>query len=283
MHLHNAFAAVVDRAAGALRPHTTEGSRIRGALGSLRQKLPRRPPAQPVAQVIFEFARCYPKAFFIQVGSHDGTQLDPLREEILARKWSGIMVEPVPFVFERLRQNYGSNRRIALENVAIAERDGERPLYYVRETSDDGLPAWYDALASFRKDVILSERHKEIIPDIEQRVATISVPCLTFESLCKKHGVTGVDIVQIDTEGFDFEIIKLIDLQRLRPKIVMFERLHFDAATHEACLAHLRAHGYEGLSNPMDTLCMHTDVLARNRKLNRLWRELCEAARLEPT
>jgi FkbM family methyltransferase len=276
LHLHNALAAAVDRAANALRPHTREGSRTRQALGLLRTKLPRPSPnPSPHAQVMSEFARAYPKAFFVQVGSHDGTQLDPLREQILSKQWSGVMVEPVPFVFERLRENYGRNPRLILENVAIADRDGTRQLTYLPQTSDEGLPAWYDALASFRRDVILSTRHKAIIPDIEQRVA---VPCLTFDSLCRKHGITQLDVVQIDTEGYDFEVIKLIDLPKLRPKLVMFERLHFDTTTHEACLAHLRDHGYESHSNPMDTLCLHGEVLARNPRLHQLWRRLQDAA-----
>ena len=51
----------------------------------------------------------------------------------------------------------------------------------------------------------------------------IDVPCLTFDSLVSKHGVTAVDLVQMDTEGYDFEIVKLIDLDRLRPRLIMYE------------------------------------------------------------
>ena len=51
--------------------------------------------------------------------------------------------------------------------------------------------------------------------------------------------------VQIDTEGYDFEILKLIDLDRRRPAFVLFEHLHLDAATHRASIEHVRRHGYE--------------------------------------
>ena len=64
----------------------------------------RRPPPHPLGRVLFEFARAYPDVFFVQVGANDGDLLDPLREEIGFRKWSGIMVEPVPYVFERLQR-----------------------------------------------------------------------------------------------------------------------------------------------------------------------------------
>jgi len=223
--------------------------------------------------VIDEFARRHPDAVFVQVGSNDGEQLDPLRRAILDRRWTGIMVEPVPYVFERLRDNYGDVRGIVLENAAIADRDGSRELYHLPQAADPDLPQWYDALASFHRDVVL--KHKEFIPDIEERVTALEVPCLTFDSLCRKHGLSRIDVVQIDTEGYDYEIVKLLDLGRRHPTLVMFEHLHLDAATRHKSLAHVRAHGYETMYNGMDTLCVHMGGLsARDRRLRRLWRRL---------
>lgn len=223
--------------------------------------------------MIFEYARAYPASFFVQVGSNDGLQLDPLREEIRFWKWPGIMIEPVPYIFERLRLNYGDRPGISLENVAIADTDGTRDFYFLPEAPDDaGLPAWYGALGSFRKDVVLS--HRNHIPDIDDRLATIQVPCLTFDALCRKHDVAGIDVLHIDTEGYDYEIIKLADLARWRPKVLMFEHLHLDPGSYAECLRHVRSHGYEDVSNPMDTLCLRADVAPGHRRLERLWDEL---------
>src|SRR5262249_55266635 len=77
------------------------------------------------ARILREFERASPEAFSIQVGSNDGEQHAPLRVAILRRRWHGIMIEPVPYVFQRLRANYGPlGDRIALENVAIGAVDG---------------------------------------------------------------------------------------------------------------------------------------------------------------
>ena len=70
------------------------------------------------------FADAYPDAFFVEIGSNDGERSDHLRPFILSRRWSGIMVEPVPYIFERLQRNYGGTDRIVLANLAIADRDG---------------------------------------------------------------------------------------------------------------------------------------------------------------
>ena len=72
-------------------------------------------------KLIRRMARLYPKAFFIQVGANDGDQLDPLRTSVHCADWRGIMVEPVPYVFQKLKANNGHlARRVRLENVAIA-------------------------------------------------------------------------------------------------------------------------------------------------------------------
>jgi FkbM family methyltransferase len=223
--------------------------------------------------VLAELADARRDAFFVQIGSNDGEQLDPLRAQILERGWSGIMVEPVPFVFERLRANYGHLPNVTLVNVAIDAEDGTRELYYLPQSDDEGLPQWYDALGSFRREVVL--KHEEFIPDIASRVATIEVACLTFDSLCRRHGVRRVDVIQIDTEGYDFEIVRSIDLDRYRPAVLMYEHLHLDADTHRASIEHVARFGYETMSNGMDTLCLRVGTPTwRDRRVRRLWREL---------
>ena len=73
------------------------------------------------------FGEAYPRAFFIEIGSNDGDQHDHLQPLIRSLQWTGLMVEPVPYVFERLRHNYADLDRVTLENAAIADRDGQVP------------------------------------------------------------------------------------------------------------------------------------------------------------
>ena len=43
---------------------------------------------------------------FLQIGAYDGVAGDPLRPIILDdERWSGVLVEPQPSAFERLKQN----------------------------------------------------------------------------------------------------------------------------------------------------------------------------------
>jgi FkbM family methyltransferase len=221
------------------------------------------------------FARLYPEAYFIQIGANDGEQLDHLQSSILTRNWRGIMVEPVPYVFARLKGNYGHLQdRVALKNLAIAGHDGSLPFWHLRQaTAEDNLPRWYDALGSFRKEVLL--KHVSFIPDIEQRLVCTEVPTQKFETLCRQNRVDKIDLIQMDTEGYDFEIIKLIDFDRYRPLLLIYEHHHFDAETRRACEAHLSAQGYLLRSEGMDT--WGVDMRAqdsRGRHLLAYWRKL---------
>jgi len=210
------------------------------------------------------FQRAYPDAFFIQIGSNDGKQHDPLRKAILRGRWRGIMVEPVPYVFERLQRNYGRYAdRIVLKNVAVGDRDGHLPFYYLARVDDyqeEGLPQWYDGIGSFKREHLL--KHATHIPDVQERLICTEVSSLTFESLCKENAVDHVDLLQIDTEGYDFELIRSIDLARRHPRLLVYEHYHLSASEQAECRSYLQAQGYDTLEDGMDTWCLALDERA---------------------
>ncbi len=266
------LARLLERAAVVARRfvprHSSLGDRLRRA----RHRLVRPGPNRPIEAVIDAFGRSHPEARFVQVGSHDGVSFDPICTQVRTRPWTGIMIEPVPYLFDRLQVHFGDNRRVRLENSAISDRPGPQPFYVLAEDPDPdgtGLPGWYDALGSFRRDVLVS--HRDVIPDIEDRVQVIDVPCLTFDAVCAKHGLDEVDLVHIDTEGFDYEVIKLIDLDRWHPAALLYEHVHLAPEDRAAAAAHLEAHGYALLSDAMDTLSVHTSALERSLALASAW------------
>ena len=203
------------------------------------------------------FARSYPEAVFVEVGANDGEHHDQLRPLILAHPWRGLMVEPVPYIFERLADNYGALGRITLVNAAVADRDGELPFFHPRDVSEserEQLPPWYDGIGSFSREAVLG--HRDRIPDIEERLVERQVPCMTFASLCRRHSLERLDLLLIDTEGFDWEVLRQVDLDGLRPRLIVYEHFHLDAGTRAAAREHLLAHGYETLEEGFDTFAL---------------------------
>jgi FkbM family methyltransferase len=218
-------------------------------------------------QLLAAFAEANPRAVFVEVGSNDGEQHDHLRPHILAREWRGVMVEPVPYIFERLRRNYAGLDRVALENAAIADRDGQLPFFHLRDAGDEeraALPDWYDGVGSFNREAILT--HAPQMPDIAERIVELEVPALSFETLCERHDIGRPDLLVIDTEGHDWAIIESIDLPTRGPRLLVYEHFHLSAADRAACRAHLEAAGYETLEEGFDTICLQPAADAFTRR-----------------
>jgi FkbM family methyltransferase len=250
-------------------------SRLRALLRTRRARRDERPIGERLAgpKLIAAFAAAHPDAVFVEIGSNDGEQHDFLRPHVLASNWTGVMVEPVPYVFERLRRNYGGIERVALENVAIADRDGTLPFFYLRDADEaerSSLPDWYDGVGSFNREAILS--HAPQMPDIAARIVEHNVPTLRFASLCERHGLDRVDLIAIDTEGHDWEIIRTIDLSAHFPRLIVYEHFHLSPGDRVACRAHVERQGYETMEEGFDTFCLRAG--GPDDALGRAWRTL---------
>lgn len=192
------------------------------------------------------------RPFFIQIGSNDGMNGDPIYDFILKWNWSGIKIEPVQYVFEKLEENFRNLPNIILENSAISRENNTQKFYYLKQ--DETAPEWYSQLGSFSLETVL--KHGQWISDLQERLMSCDVACLTFEQLCQKYNVREIDVIHIDAEGYDFEIIKLIDFKKFSPSIVLYEHKHLSQSDQAACRQYLGEFGYQFISTPRDTLAV---------------------------
>ena len=250
-------------------------ARAREAKREIELRRLRRRLAAP--KLLGAFAEVHPAARFVEVGSNDGDQHDHLQRFIRTTAWRGVMVEPVPYIFERLRRNYDGLERVALENAAIGLHDGSAPFWFLVDASEEerrGLPDWYDGIGSFSKESVLG--HAVHIPDIEDGLVCRDVPVLTLASLCRKHGLDAIDLLVVDTEGYDAEIVRSVDLDTIRPSLIVYEHFHLPSDERAACAERLREHGYRTMEEGFDTFCLDTGADAR---LQRVWDTLTPAVR----
>lgn len=159
--------------------------------------------------------------FFVQVGSNDGLQGDPIHDLIVERpNWRGIFIEPIDFLYRRLRSNYGDDEKYIFENVAIGTEKGSKKFYYVSEKASElDLPYWHDQLGSFDRDHITRALGEQMLPYIVEE----DVECLPLQDVLDRNGVDAIDLVHIDTEGFDYKVLSQIDLKRYKPSVILFE------------------------------------------------------------
>jgi FkbM family methyltransferase len=188
--------------------------------------------------------------FFIQIGANDGVTSDPLYKFVTEFGWSGIMVEPMPQAFAALKANHQGNAKLKLMNAALSEKDGTRPLYTVRIDGDTFKKA--DMYSSFDREVVL--RNSNFVPDIADRIMEIDVKTISLDTLLREAGERNVDVLAIDTEGFDYQILKMIDFSRMRPAVICYEHTHLNRADMQAAANLLAAQGYRMTRDNLDTV-----------------------------
>ncbi len=213
------------------------------------------------SQILEAFADTYPRAVFVEIGANDGVNSDHLTSFITASEWRGVLVEPLPWVFERLRSNYEGFDGLAFENAAVGDTDGRVPFFYVppdqgKEVLGDNWQDLIGSLSRFEVEQSVTRFHNGFnvaAPDVE--IQSTEVPSLTFESLCRKHGIEELDLLMIDAQGYDFKIVKGIDFERHRPRLLIFETILLNGDERREAKAYVERLGYETMDEHADTWC----------------------------
>ena len=99
--------------------------------------------------VLHALARVEPDLFFLQVGGMDGKRFDPIYAFVKHYRWKGIILEPLPDLFETLAANYAGTERVILVNAALTDRDGEHEMFRVQRQAvlDGVVPLWAEGLS----------------------------------------------------------------------------------------------------------------------------------------
>lgn len=180
------------------------------------------------------------EVFFACIGAMDGKSHDSLFEHAHANKhWKGVLIEPVKEYFEELKRNYDNRSNLIFENVAITEVEETREIHRIpSELVGTELPVWSNGLSTFIPS-------NGVIQTMLDRAVTETVCCTTFDKLAKKHSITQIDVLQIDTEGYDFEIFSQIWDKGIRPWLVYIEVVHMKGTDQKALREMLLSEGYK--------------------------------------
>ena len=184
--------------------------------------------------------------FFIQIGANDGFTNDPLHGLILKHGLRGILIEPLDWSFSALSERYRGNDRVLLENVAISREDGYVSMYV--PIGSEG------SVDRSQKSSIMEGNTAKHFGGIGSKM--VRAKTMTVQSLVKKHGIGKVTLLQIDTEGFDYQIIKQFFELGLFPTYLHFESLHLGRKEMEECRDSLGRNGSSWVESTVNTLAV---------------------------
>ncbi|HPN36293.1 MAG TPA: FkbM family methyltransferase [bacterium] len=221
------------------------------------------PKQKPLEEILESYSHFKNDVFFIQIGSNDGVEADPINKYINQYNWQGLLVEPVTYLFERLKRNYSSKQHnLIFENSAISNNDGEASFYRLKVENDPNLPRWYHTIGSFNKEIIL--KHKKNISNFDDLLIEEKIKTISLDTLLLKHNIENVDLIEIDTEGYDFEIIKLINFNKLKIDIIIFEHIHLTTSDYKKSIKLIKRNGFKLFAYKENTIGIRKNYYSGN-------------------
>ena len=155
-------------------------------------------PLQTKLKEIFNNKR---GGFYIELGANDGLFQSNTAFFEKKMEWTGILIEPSLYGYNKCKVNRPNS--ICL-NYACVSNDykGE----YIEGDFQDNHP-----MGSINGD-----RRR-------QRTNLVKVKTITLEKILNEHCHKTIDFLSLDTEGYELEILKGINLDKYRPKYMLIE------------------------------------------------------------
>lgn len=149
---------------------------------------------------------------YFQIGTNNGN--DRFRQLVKTEKPDMvILVEPNESLLNEIKSNYEEIENVNIYNNAVYHTDDEPIELYIPKK--DGY----------------SNGHFSLLPmndwGKKEDMVKIQTKSITFDKICSNHNITNIEYLQIDTEGFDSEIIKMLDLSKYKINNIRFETWGF--------------------------------------------------------
>lgn len=133
----------------------------------------------------------------LDIGANDGQTFSNSRYLLEHLGWSGLLVEPSPTAFKKLKALYKDNDLVECLNVAIANEKGRIDFYDMGEHIGKGD-------SSLLSTAVQSETNRWI----GTQFAKCKVKAVTYADIIDTY-----DFITIDCEGLDLDVLKQIDLK----------------------------------------------------------------------
>jgi FkbM family methyltransferase len=193
---------------------------------------------------------------FFQAGANDGVLDDPYREFILTQRAEGVLVEPWPNFFQKLKTNYAySASRLCFLNAAVSYPAERMTFYSLDPQKSDacGLVASAVGLETGLDRAPLEALLKKhgIKEDI---IISRKIQGYPIEDLIDIAGYSSVDVLFLDLEGYESVVLQSYDDLILKPKIISFESKHL--SNKDDIFRILESRGFKLLHAAKDTVAI---------------------------
>jgi len=192
----------------------------------------------------------YKNGIYVDVGAHDGVSINNTLYFEKNNNWTGINIEPIKIVFDRLLINRPNNINL---NCAVCNNDGETE--FLCNTG-------YTEMISGIKDTF-DNRHFQRLENENRKMGStteiIKVNTNKLETIFDKNNISKVNYLSIDVEGAEFEVIKSINFDKVFIDVIGFENNYDD--TSIPIIKYLEHKNYVVIHKSLDIFMIHKNSI----------------------
>jgi FkbM family methyltransferase len=188
----------------------------------------------------------YKNGVFVDVGAHDGVSLNNTLYFEQTHNWTGINVEPIQSIYDKLVVNRPSSINI---QCAVCNRDGTAQFINNIGGTEmlSGLADHYDQ----RHTIRLQGENNET----GGRSELITVETKRLETILDAHNIKHIHYLSIDVEGAEMDVIQSINFDKVFIDVIGFENNYHDVSV--PIVAYLDTKGYVMFHKSQDIFMIH--------------------------
>jgi FkbM family methyltransferase len=196
------------------------------------------------------FFKGFKNGFYVDVGAHDGVSFNNTLYFEKSNNWTGINVEPIKSVYDKLIINRPNNINL---NLAVCNYDGETDFFCNKGYSEmiSGIKESFDPRH-------LQRLYHENI-NFGSTTEIIKVNTKRLETIFDENSISHIHYLSIDVEGAEFEVIKSINFEKVFIDIIEFEDNYSDISVH--IIKYLEEKNYIVIHKSMDIFMINKNSI----------------------
>lgn len=156
----------------------------------------------------------------IDVGSHKGEYIRSIVNNFIIKKIYSF--EPNIEIFRILEKNFKNNRKIVTNNFGISQNEGVINFNKNIESSSSTINKLNENSKYFKKKYLLLN-----FLNLKKVSEKIKIKVIKLENYLTKEKIEKIEILKIDTEGYEYQVLKSLGKSIKNIKLIHFEH-HYD-------------------------------------------------------
>jgi FkbM family methyltransferase len=158
----------------------------------------------------------YENGFYLEIGGNDGiTQSNTANLEFF-KNWTGMLVEPI---YEKYNLMLSNRQKSICVNACVSDKDGD-----IVKFNNVNLMSFVENSRKSKENDEFWMSEGERCQNIVR--SSIELKTTKLQTLLDNHNINKIDFFSLDVEGYELQVLKGLDFNKIRPDYILIECTH---------------------------------------------------------